>query len=93
LRETITAETNEEEEMEEAIKYNDILTNFVILKNIIDMSDVIYQLIQEGKVITREDMACLSPYLAEYIKCFGEYRIDLTKIPVSISNSINRALG
>ena len=32
--------SNDEEEMEKAIKYNDILTNSVILQNIIDMSDL-----------------------------------------------------
>jgi hypothetical protein len=84
--------SNDADEMEKAIKYNDILTNSVILQNIIDMSDIIYQLIQEGKMITREEMACLSPYLVEHIKRFGEYWIDLSKIPVQISDSINRVL-
>ncbi len=34
--------------MEKAVKYNDIITNSVILQNIIDMSDIIHQLTQEG---------------------------------------------
>ena len=40
--------SNDENEMEKAVKYNDIITNSVILQNIIDMSDIIHQLTQEG---------------------------------------------
>jgi hypothetical protein len=39
---------NNEDEMEKAVKYNYIITNSVILQNIIDMSDIIHQLTQEG---------------------------------------------
>ena len=84
--------SNDENEMEKAIKYNSIITNSVILQNIIDMNDIIYQLIQDGKVITKNDIACLSPYLVEHIKRFGEYVIDIKNIPKNIDKTRMTAL-
>ena len=70
--------------MEKAVKYNDIITNSVILQNIIDMSDIIHQLTQEGAEIREDDIAFLSPYLTEHIKRFGDYFIDMRRIPAKI---------
>ncbi len=46
------------------------------------MSDVIYQLMQEGAQIREEeDIASLSPYVTEHIKRFGDYTIDMRRVP------------
>lgn len=42
---------------------------------------VIYQLQQEGHEIIREDAARVSPYMIEHLKRFGDYIIDLEKLP------------
>ncbi len=84
--------SNDENEMEKAIKYNDIITNSVILQNIIDMSEIIYQLTQEGAEIREDDIACLSPYLTEHIKRFGDYLIDVRITPAKIINA-SKTLG
>ena len=64
-------------EMEKAIRYNTLVTNLVILQNVIDMSEVIQQLRGEGWTITKKELASLSPYLTEHIKRFGDYILDL----------------
>ena len=84
--------SNDEDEMEKAIKYNDIITNSVILQNIIDMSDVIYQLTQDGAHIREEDIASLSPYITEHIKRFGDYTIDMRRVPAKILGA-SKSLG
>jgi TnpA family transposase len=84
--------SNDEDEMEKAIKYNDIITNSVILQNIIDMSDVIYQLTQDGAQIREEDIASLSPYITEHIKRFGDYTIDMRRVPAKILGA-SKSLG
>jgi TnpA family transposase len=84
--------SNDEDEMEKAVKYNDIITNSVILQNIIDMSDIIHQLTQEGAEIREDDIAFLSPYLTEHIKRFGDYFIDVHRIPVQILRA-SKVLG
>ena len=76
--------SNDENEMEKAVKYNDIITNSVILQNIIDMSDIIHQLTEEGAEIREDDIAFLSPYLTEHIKRFGDYLIDMRRMPAQI---------
>lgn len=40
--------SNDEDEMEKAIKYNDILTDSIILQNIVDETNIIAQLKNEG---------------------------------------------
>jgi len=84
--------SNDENEMEKAVKYNDIITNSVILQNIIDMSDIIHQLTQEGAEIREDDIAFLSPYLTEHIKRFGDYLIDMGRMPAKIIGA-SKTLG
>jgi len=76
--------SNDEDEMEKAVKYNDIITNSVILQNIVDMSDIIHQLTQEGAEIREDDITSLSPYMTEHIKRFGDYVIDMQCLPEKI---------
>ena len=84
--------SNDEDEMEKAVKYNDIITNSVILQNTIDMSEIVHQLTQEGAEIREDDIACLSPYLTEHIKRFGDYLIDMGRIPAKIMGA-SKSLG
>jgi Tn3 transposase DDE domain len=84
--------SNDEDEMEKAVKYNDITTNAVILQNIIDMSDIIHQLTQEGFEIREDDIATLSPYMTEHIKRFGDYHIDIHRVPGKIIGA-SKTLG
>lgn len=42
----------------------------IILQNIIDITDIIYQLMQEGKNIARKEATSLSFYIVEHIKCY-----------------------
>ncbi|MBV9575948.1 MAG: Tn3 family transposase [Gammaproteobacteria bacterium] len=79
--------SNDEDEMEKAVKYNDVVTNSVILQNIVDMSDIIHQLTQEGAQIREDDLARLSPYLTEHIKRFGDYHIDIQQMPNQIAGA------
>ena len=73
--------SNDPDEMEKAIKYNAFIANCIVLQNTIDYSYVIHQLQQEGYAITKEDAARISPYMTEHLKRFGDYIIDLEKLP------------
>lgn len=73
--------SNDPDEMEKAIKYNALLANCLVLHNIIDYSAVIYQLKQEDHEITKEDASRISPYMTEHLKRFGDFIIDLEKLP------------
>lgn len=68
-------------ENEKIIKYKDLIANAIMLQNVVDMTDVLHEMVQEGYTVTTEVVATFSPYLREHIKRFGEYVIDLETIP------------
>lgn len=84
--------TNDPDEMEKSIKYNNLITNVIILQNIIDITDICHALKQEGHQITKEDVAGMSPYITDSTKLFGEYVIDLNKKPPNIDGARDRAI-
>ncbi len=63
------------------------MANAVIFQNVADVSRVLHELIAEGYQVKREDVAALSPYLTRHIKGFGDYFIDLSAPPQSLSES------
>jgi hypothetical protein len=68
--------SNDPEQQEKIIKYNDLVANAVIFQNVVDLTEVLQQLQSEGYLLRREDVACLSPYLTSHIKRFGDYVND-----------------
>ena len=88
----ILVASNDDIEMEKAVKYNDILTNSVILQNVADKTEIIAQLMEEGHEIRKEDMAYLSPYGTEHLKRFGDIIMDINNVPKSVEVSRSRVL-
>lgn len=68
---------NDPVEQEKRIKYNDLISNLVMLHNVIDMTKLLQQLKQEGHAVNAKTLARISPYLTEHIQRFGEYIIDM----------------
>jgi len=81
--ERLTA-SNNPDEMEKSIKYNSLIANSIMLQNVIDITEICYQLRQEGYCVTKNDLSYISPYLTEHIKRFGEYVLDPTNELASI---------
>jgi TnpA family transposase len=83
-----TIKHNDPIEQEKRIKYNDLISNLVILHNLIDMTEVLQQLRQEGYAVNPQTLARISPYLTVHIRRFGEYIIDMNqtidKIPFEL---------
>lgn len=74
-------ESNDEEEMEKAIKYRGLLTDALVLQNIIDITATGGQLKTEGHDIAKEDFDITSPYLTGHITRYGVYTVDLGNVP------------
>jgi TnpA family transposase len=68
-------------ENEKRIKYKDLIANAIMLQNVVDLTDVMHDLVQEGHLVSPEFIVPMSPYMTEHIKRFGEYVIDTTTIP------------
>ncbi|WP_202976492.1 Tn3 family transposase [Anaerophilus nitritogenes] len=75
---------NDPEEQSKIIKYNNLLSNAVILHNVIDISIALKKLNDEGIILSIEDIKALSPYMTKHIKRFGEYIVNLDEIPEPI---------
>ena len=54
---------NDPEEQEKILKFSTLLTNAVIFHTTLDMMTAVRELIAEGRTITEQDLAVLSPYL------------------------------
>jgi hypothetical protein len=67
---------NDPEEQEKILKFSTLLTNAVIFHTTLDMMTAVRELIAEGRTITEQDLAVLSPYLTARIQRFGVYATD-----------------
>ncbi len=79
---------NMPEDQEKRIKYNDLIANCVILNNTVELSDKLNALAQEGYVLTKDELAALSPYQTQHVKRFGHYELDLQTVPQPITDDL-----
>jgi TnpA family transposase len=79
---------NDPIEQEKRIKYNELITNSVIFQNVVDITTILWQLKNEGYRFSRQDLERISPYITRHIKRFGDYVIDLQKIPHPMEEEI-----
>ncbi len=84
--------SNDPDEMEKAVKHTDLIANCIMLQNVIDITDVCHALIEEGYVITEDDLSHMSPYITEQFKRFGEYVLDLSRLPEDLHRTRNKIL-
>ena len=63
--------SNDPDEQIKAVKCNLLIANAMMLQNIIDYTNIILELQQEGHTITQDDVSGLSPYMTEPFKRFG----------------------
>ena len=63
--------SNDPKEQLKAIKCNFLIANTMMLQNVIDITNIILELQQEGYNIMQEDVTGLSPYITDSFKRFG----------------------
>jgi len=73
--------TGDPVEQEKRIKYRDLVANAIMLHNVVDMTNALSALQQEGVCVPPEAVRRLSPYLTEHIKRFGQYVLDMETQP------------
>ncbi len=72
---------NRRAEQRKCIKFNHLIANCLIFYNVQVISDILYQLNQEGIELDEQVVAALSPYVCQHINRFGRYQLDLTQSP------------
>ena len=58
-----------------------MVANAVMLSNVVDLTTVLHDLVEEGHPITAEMVSRLSPYLTGHIRRFGQYVLDMEHRP------------
>lgn len=71
--------TNDPDEQQKRLRYNDLLAMAIILHNVVDMTRILEQLKEEGYPVNERDEDFLSPYTSAHIKRFGDYHIDVSR--------------
>lgn len=68
-------------EQEKQLKYASLVANTIMLSNVADMTEALSSMARDGHRITPELVACLSPYMREHIRRFGQYVLDMEEMP------------
>ncbi len=62
-------------EMEKRVKFNQLVANCVMLQNVLDMSQALRELIEEGYPVTMKAVQGLSAYPHGHVQRYGEYGV------------------
>jgi len=85
--------TNNRDELRQIIKYNHLIANCLIFYNVVEMSRILNDLMQEGILVEPEAVAALSPFLTQHVNRFGRYSLDLERNPPDIDYELNVLAG
>lgn len=72
---------NDPEEQQKRLRYNDLIASAVILQNTADMMQALRTMVNEGTQVKVSDIEFLSPYQTSNIKRFGDYKLNLDRMP------------
>jgi hypothetical protein len=68
-------------EQEKQLKYASLVANTIMLPNVADMTGVLAAMAKDELPVTPGLAACLSPYIREHIRRFGQYVLDMSDRP------------
>ena len=73
--------TNNRDEQRKRIKYNHLVANCLIFYNVVEITRILKELVQEGYKLDPAAVAGLSPYFTRHANRFGRYSLDLNRQP------------
>src|SRR5699024_11628659 len=73
------------------IKYNHLVSNCLIFYNVISLSRILQEYMQEGHSYDDELFSYLSPYVTAHVNRFGQYHIDFIRKPPVLPSEISVA--
>jgi TnpA family transposase len=79
---------NNREEQRKTIRYNHLVANLVVFHNVVSMTRVLQELVDEGYPVTPEILARLSPYKTGHINRFGRYEVRFDHIPPPMTEDL-----
>jgi TnpA family transposase len=79
---------NNREEQRKIIRYNHLVANLVVFHNVVSMTRVLQDLIDEGYPVTPEVIVRLSPYKTAHINRFGQYALRFDQLPPPMTEDL-----
>jgi TnpA family transposase len=79
---------NNREEQRKVIRYNHLVANLVVFHNVVSMTRIFQELVNEGYTITPEILAKFSPYRTEHLNRFGSYDVRFDQEPLPITETL-----
>lgn len=70
---------NSRDEQRKLIKYNHFIANCLSLYNIVNLTKVINDLVEDNYPVTLEMVEALSPYITSHVNRFGDYHLDFER--------------
>ena len=68
-------------EQEKQLKYASLVANAIMLSNVADLTEALAAMAEDGQPVTSGLVACLSPYMREHIRRFGQHVLDMDRLP------------
>jgi TnpA family transposase len=79
---------NNREEQRKIIRYNHLVANLVVFHNVVSMTRVLQELVDEDYPITPEIIANFSPYRTEHLNRFGRYALRFDHEPQPVMETL-----
>lgn len=74
-------ESNDRDLLQKMVKFTQLLANVLIYRTVLSYTQVIKELILEGREVHESLLERLSPYRTEHLNRRGKYKLDLSRIP------------
>jgi TnpA family transposase len=84
---------NNREEQRKIIRYNHLVANLVVFHNVVSMTRVLQELVDEGYPVTPEILAHLAPYKTGHINRFGHYDVRFDHLPPPMIEDLRLTLA
>jgi len=68
-------------EQEKQLKYASLVANAIMLSNVADLTEALSSMDADGRPVTAELAAAISPYMRKNIRRFGKYDLDMDDLP------------
>lgn len=78
-------------EQEKQLKYASLVANTIMLSNVADLTGVLSSMVEDKGLVTPGLVACLSPYIRQHIRRFGQYVLDMNDLPDPLIWGIGRS--
>lgn len=74
-------ESNDRDLLQKMVKFTQLLANVLIYRTVLSYTQVIKELILEGREVHESLLELVRPYRTEHLNRRGKYKLDFSRIP------------